>query len=329
MFCIVNDAKEPRPFFIEALGDELLEYLNSKLTVPVGYGMNPVVWWKHTGRRLYPNLAWVARFVLSGVPTSAAVERSFSAYSFVQDINRVRLSQDKARKLVIGYCNIRLNSGGERNTGTPDKTKLLQNLRGEASGSDLPAVVADAAEFCREREAALMQLSVHQHGQVGIRIPGGAEYTDDALVDDVAVQEEEDALFGVRRQRDHAHGRNVEEGTSVADDDCAPVGMPPPRKSPRLHNTVTITKTVASGRRAAAAASSSGATGSVSDGRVVSSTVTFPTLGSPVSSSSCSHPFGRWGRSLQETMALFKCDTLEEAKMYADFPADQFLEDHE
>ncbi|CAG8809317.1 2969_t:CDS:2, partial [Gigaspora margarita] len=68
---------------------------------------NTINWWNLL-RMQYPNLSQVARKILSILSTSAASERNWSAYGFINSKLRNRMLAQKAEKLVYIYWNTRI-----------------------------------------------------------------------------------------------------------------------------------------------------------------------------------------------------------------------------
>jgi hypothetical protein len=71
--------------------------------------MNPIDWWSTYGAET-PELAEVAKKVLSQPISSSSAERNWSTYSYIQSVKRNRLNSKRADKLVFLHSNIRLQS---------------------------------------------------------------------------------------------------------------------------------------------------------------------------------------------------------------------------
>ncbi|KAM0851063.1 hypothetical protein ACQ4PT_052675 [Festuca glaucescens] len=71
--------------------------------------MNPIDWWFNYGAET-PELAEVAKKVLSQPISSSSAERNWSTYSFIHSVKRNRLNAKTADKLVYIHANIRLIS---------------------------------------------------------------------------------------------------------------------------------------------------------------------------------------------------------------------------
>ena len=81
---------------------ELSEYLAGVLNDD--NEASPLNWWANTGKVLYPQLAEVARELLSVSPTSAPSERLFSAGNAVVSYRRNRLKATTIEALVSVRC---------------------------------------------------------------------------------------------------------------------------------------------------------------------------------------------------------------------------------
>lgn len=142
-----------RPFDRSKLGSEFRQFMtdldtsNPNCSIHVPYEDDPVNWWTVTGAAMYPNLAWIARYCLSAVPTSAAVERVFSNYNFVEDENRIRLQKDSARLLVMGYCNIKFQQRHEETLAlrASRAARSLSSAKMESGQAMLASLLADPA----------------------------------------------------------------------------------------------------------------------------------------------------------------------------------------
>ena len=62
--------------------------------------MNPIDWWSTYGAET-PELAEVAKKVLSQPISSSSAERNWSTYSYIQSVKRNRLNSKRADKLVF------------------------------------------------------------------------------------------------------------------------------------------------------------------------------------------------------------------------------------
>lgn len=71
--------------------------------------MSPIDWWFNYGAKT-PELAEVAKKVLSQPISSSSAERNWSTYSFIHSVKRNRLNAKTADKLVYIHANIRLIS---------------------------------------------------------------------------------------------------------------------------------------------------------------------------------------------------------------------------
>ncbi|GKC11047.1 putative hAT dimerization domain, ribonuclease H-like superfamily protein [Tanacetum coccineum] len=71
--------------------------------------MDPIDWWSTYGSET-PELAEIAKKVLSQPVSSSSAERNWSTYSFIHSIKRNRLNTKRADKLVFVHSNIRLIS---------------------------------------------------------------------------------------------------------------------------------------------------------------------------------------------------------------------------
>ncbi|XP_077250104.1 uncharacterized protein LOC143889688 [Tasmannia lanceolata] len=71
--------------------------------------MDAIDWWATYGSET-PELAEVAKKVLSQPITSSSAERNWSTYSFIHNVKRNRLNSSRADKLVFIHSNIRLQS---------------------------------------------------------------------------------------------------------------------------------------------------------------------------------------------------------------------------
>uniref|UniRef100_A0A251UPJ4 Putative HAT dimerization domain, Ribonuclease H-like domain protein n=2 Tax=Helianthus annuus TaxID=4232 RepID=A0A251UPJ4_HELAN len=71
--------------------------------------MDAVDWWGTYGSET-PELAEVAKKVLSQPISSSLAERNWSTYSYIHNVKRNRLNCDRADKLVFIHSNIRLQS---------------------------------------------------------------------------------------------------------------------------------------------------------------------------------------------------------------------------
>ncbi|KAL7606588.1 hypothetical protein Lser_V15G19453 [Lactuca serriola] len=71
--------------------------------------MDPIDWWSTYGAET-PNLALLAKKVLSQPISSSSAERNWSTYSYIHNVKRNRLNEKRADKLVYIHSNIRLLS---------------------------------------------------------------------------------------------------------------------------------------------------------------------------------------------------------------------------
>jgi len=71
--------------------------------------MDPIDWWATYGSET-PELAEVAKKVLSQPISSSSAERNWSTYSYIHNVKRNRLNCKRADKLVFIHSNIRLQS---------------------------------------------------------------------------------------------------------------------------------------------------------------------------------------------------------------------------
>ncbi|KAJ9548765.1 hypothetical protein OSB04_021308 [Centaurea solstitialis] len=71
--------------------------------------MDPIDWWSTYGSET-PELAEVAKKVLSQPISSSSAERNWSTYSYIHNVKRNRLNSKRADKLVFIHSNIRLQS---------------------------------------------------------------------------------------------------------------------------------------------------------------------------------------------------------------------------
>jgi hypothetical protein len=71
--------------------------------------MDAIDWWSTYGSET-PELAQVAKKVLSQPISSSSAERSWSTYSYIHSVKRNRLNCERADKLVYIHSNIRLES---------------------------------------------------------------------------------------------------------------------------------------------------------------------------------------------------------------------------
>ncbi|VFQ60062.1 unnamed protein product [Cuscuta campestris] len=71
--------------------------------------MDPIDWWATYGSET-PELAEIAKKVLSQPISSSSAERNWSTYSYIHNVKRNRLNSKRADKLVFIHSNIRLQS---------------------------------------------------------------------------------------------------------------------------------------------------------------------------------------------------------------------------
>ncbi|GKC04516.1 hAT dimerization domain, ribonuclease H-like domain protein [Tanacetum coccineum] len=71
--------------------------------------MDPIDWWS-TYDSETPELAEIAKKVLSQPVSSSSAERNWSTYSFIHNVKRNRLNTKRADKLFFVHSNIRLIS---------------------------------------------------------------------------------------------------------------------------------------------------------------------------------------------------------------------------
>ncbi|XP_023732478.1 uncharacterized protein LOC111880296 [Lactuca sativa] len=71
--------------------------------------IDPIDWWSTYGAKT-PNLAFVAKKVLSQPVSSSLAERNWSTYSYIHNVKRNRLNEKRADKLVYIHSNIQLVS---------------------------------------------------------------------------------------------------------------------------------------------------------------------------------------------------------------------------
>ena len=71
--------------------------------------MDPIDWWSTYGAET-PDLALLAKKVLSQPISSSSAERNWSTYSYIHNVKRNRLNEKRADKLVYIHSNIRLLS---------------------------------------------------------------------------------------------------------------------------------------------------------------------------------------------------------------------------
>ncbi len=71
--------------------------------------MDSIDWWSTYGSET-PELAKVAKKVLSQPISSSSAERNWSTYSYIHNVKRNRLNCTRADKLVFIHSNIRLQS---------------------------------------------------------------------------------------------------------------------------------------------------------------------------------------------------------------------------
>ena len=71
--------------------------------------MDSIDWWSTYGSET-PELAEVAKKILSQPISSSSAERNWSTYSYIYNVKRIRLNCTKADKLVFIHSNIRLQA---------------------------------------------------------------------------------------------------------------------------------------------------------------------------------------------------------------------------
>jgi len=71
--------------------------------------MDPIDWWSTYGFEI-PELAEVAKKVLSQPVSSSSAERDWGAYSYIHNVKRNHLNNARADKLVFIHSRIRLFS---------------------------------------------------------------------------------------------------------------------------------------------------------------------------------------------------------------------------
>ena len=71
--------------------------------------VNPIAWWKGNFATSAPELCKVAVRILSIPSSSAASERNWSAFSYIHEKKRNRLTNKRILKLVYIYSNYKLN----------------------------------------------------------------------------------------------------------------------------------------------------------------------------------------------------------------------------
>ena len=76
--------------------------------------MSPISWWSTYGAET-PELAEIAKKVLSQPISSSSAERIWSTYSYIHNVKRNRLNSVRADKLVYIHSNIRLISRFTKN----------------------------------------------------------------------------------------------------------------------------------------------------------------------------------------------------------------------
>ena len=112
-------AKEASQFVNQNLSGQLAKELlwyNNK-TGPFGISMfweleaikNPIDWW-HGFQKEVPALGKLAIKLMSIPASSAASERNWSNFGFIQNIKRNRLTNERTFKLVSIYANLRLTN---------------------------------------------------------------------------------------------------------------------------------------------------------------------------------------------------------------------------
>ena len=94
--------KKGIPTGIRTPAQDFMDYLAE--TSADDYGASPLHWWANTGKSRYPELAAVARDLLSICPTSAPAERLFSAGNAVVSYRRNRLKAKTIEALVGVRC---------------------------------------------------------------------------------------------------------------------------------------------------------------------------------------------------------------------------------
>ena len=71
--------------------------------------MDAIDWWSSYGSET-PELAVIAKKILSQPISSSSAERNWSTYSYIHNVKRNRLNSKRADKLVFIHSNIRLQS---------------------------------------------------------------------------------------------------------------------------------------------------------------------------------------------------------------------------
>lgn len=94
---------------------QLIEYktktgiFNLQLAWETVNNVDPVAWWKGNFEQSAPELCKVAIRILSIPSSSAASERNWSAFSYIQEKKRARLTNERIFKLVYIYSNYKLS----------------------------------------------------------------------------------------------------------------------------------------------------------------------------------------------------------------------------
>lgn len=114
------------------LAKELLWYNNK--TGPFGKSIfwelevvnNPIDWWNGLQKEV-PTLGNLAIKLMSIPASTAASERNWSNFGFIQNIKRNRLTNERTFKLVSIYANLRLTNGQKLSDNMENNEKEQQN----------------------------------------------------------------------------------------------------------------------------------------------------------------------------------------------------------
>jgi hypothetical protein len=144
------------PHTANIIWEQLLQYktqtgiFNIKLAWNTVGKINPITWWKDNFDTLASQLCELAIRILTIPSSSAASERNWSNFSYIQDKKRNRLTDERLLKLVYIYSNYKLTLPRLESVDITESIERAKKSINEIENSNIQDLIEDDNEILSE-----------------------------------------------------------------------------------------------------------------------------------------------------------------------------------